>query len=182
MAWVTTGNLTGPKGDPGTPGTPGVKGDPGADGAKGADGAPGERGPEGPEGPAGPPGLSLEVSGTLPNYAALPANPKPGSAYIIGGLLYVADATGWPADGDGVPFQGAEGPRGPKGDTGEKGDKGDPGTNGSDGAKGADGAPGSPGARGSLWYSGDGVPSGITGAQAGDKYLDNQTGDVYTFS
>ena len=148
-------------------------------GADGAPGLKGDTGPEGPEGPAGPPGLSLEVSGTLASHADLPPNPKPGTAYIIAGLLYIADASGWPADGAGIPFQGPEGPRGPKGDTGDKGDRGDAGSDGSDGAPGADGAPG---VRGSLWFNGDGVPSGITGAQAGDKYLDNQTGDVYTFN
>lgn len=175
MAWVATGNL---KGTPGEKGDKGDPGNPGVDGV-GVKGDTGERGPEGPEGPAGPPGLSLEVSGTLASHAALPANPKPGTAYIINGLLYVADATGWPADGDGVQFQGPEGPRGPAGDKGEKGDAGSDGANGAKGDRGDDGAPG---AAGTKWFSGDGVPSGVIGAVAGDLYLDRQTGDLYSFS
>lgn len=182
MSWVVSGNLKGPQGDPGLPGQDGVPGQDGAPGASGEKGDTGERGPEGPEGPAGPPGLSLEVSGTLGSHADLPANPKPGTAYIIGGLLYIADATGWPSDGDGVPFQGPEGPRGPAGDKGEKGDPGADGADGAAGADGADGAQGEPGVRGSLWFRGDGVPSGVIGAQAGDLYLDTQTGDVYGFN
>ena len=59
---------------------------------------------------------------------------------------------------------------------GPKGDKGDPGNDGTDGT------PGSQGARGSLWITGTGAPSGISGAQAGDQYLDTATGNVYTFS
>lgn len=57
--------------------------------------------------------------------------------------------------------------KGPKGDTGTQGNPGTPGT---------------PGARGSLWYTGTGAPSGISGAQAGDQYLDTASGNVYTFS
>ena len=188
MAWVTTGNLKGPKGDAGDDGLPGADGAPGTPGTPGLPGDKGdtgEQGPEGPRGPEGPPGLSLEVSGTLASYGDLPANPAPGTAYIVNGLLYIASASGWPADGDGVPFQGNEGPAGQKGDTGEKGDKGDPGNDGADGtngAAGADGADGAPGVRGSLWFYGAGVPSGIAGVLAGDLYLDTQTGDVFTFS
>ena len=97
-------------------------------------------------------------------------------------MLYIADATGWPADGDGVPFEGPEGPRGPAGDKGERGDAGadgSPGTAGSDGTAGADGAPG---ARGSKWFTGAGVPAGVAASAAGDFYLDTQTGDVYALS
>lgn len=170
MAWTTVGNIKGVKGDKGDPGEAGVPGDPGVKGD------PGERGPEGPEGPAGPPGLSLEVAGTLASHADLPADPKPGTAYIIGGLLYIADATGWPADGDGVPFQG------PQGTTGAKGDKGDPGDKGDQGDPGNDGADGVQGQRGSQWFTGAGVPAGVAGSEPGDIYLDTQTGDIYTFS
>lgn len=164
MAWVVAANLRGPKGD---------------------DGA---RGPEGPEGPAGPPGLSLEVSGTLADYGDLPANPKPGTAYIIGGLLYVADQSGWPADGAGVPFQGPEGPRGPEGPAGADGSDGRDGRDGvdgedgSDGAAGADGADGADGERGSFWFYGNGAPGVIDGAKSQDMYLDVASGDVYSFS
>lgn len=58
---------------------------------------------------------------------------------------------------------------------GPKGDKGDTGTAGTNGANGTNGA------RGSLWTSGTGAPGTISGAQAGDQYLDTATGDVYQF-
>ena len=182
MAWVVSGNLRGPKGDPGEPGQDGAPGADGASGASGVPGASGERGPEGPPGQQGEPGLSLEVAGTLTDHADLPANPKPGTAYIINGLLYIADASGWPADGAGVAFQGPEGPRGPEGPPGASGAAGQDGSDGVDGQDGAPGEKGDQGERGSLWFSGDGVPSGITGAQPQDKYIDLQTGDVYSFS
>jgi len=171
MAWLVAGNLKGPKGDDGSAGVKGDQGDPGVKGDAG------NVGPEGPEGPVGPPGLSLQVSGTFATYAELVAvTPTPGLAYIVGGLLYVATAGGWPADGDGVPFQG------PQGVTGGQGDKGDKGDTGNAGAPGADGANGAPGVRGSAWYSGAGVPNGITGTLPGDFYLDTATGDIYSFS
>ena len=170
MSWLVAGNLKGPKGDDGDPGVKGDQGDPGVKGD------PGNVGPEGPEGPVGPPGLSLEVSGSLADYADLPANPAPGTAFIVNGLLYIATASGWPADGDGVPFQGPQGVSGGQGVPGDKGDKGD------DGVAGADGADGAPGVRGSQWFSGAGVPNGITGTLAGDFYLDTATGDIYSFS
>jgi hypothetical protein len=46
---------------------------------------------------------------------------------------------------------------------------------------GPPGPPGPTGARGSIWFSGPGVPIGITGAIDGDMYLDELTGDVYRF-
>lgn len=66
--------------------------------------------------------------------------------------------------------------KGPKGDTGSQGPQGLQGTPGSNGTNGTNGA------RGSLWYSGTGAPGTIAGAQAGDKYLRLDTGDVYDFS
>jgi len=176
MAWVAAGNLKGTKGDPGDPGLPGADGAPGV----GEKGDRGEVGPEGPRGPEGPPGLSLEVSGTFATYAELLAvTAAPGMAYIVNGLLYIGTASGWPAEGAGVPFQGNEGPAGEKGEPGEKGDAG---SDGAPGSAGADGAPGAPGQRGSVWFTGAGVPSGLTGVAAGDLYLDTQTGDFYTFN
>jgi hypothetical protein len=38
------------------------------------------------------------------------------------------------------------------------------------------------GGGGSRWFEGDGPPGDIPGATAGDKYLDRQTGNVWTFA
>ena len=59
-----------------------------------------------------------------------------------------------------------------------KGPKGDPGT----GTKGDQGQKGDPGPRGSQWFTGSGAPTTVTGSQAGDMYLDVDTGDVYKLS
>lgn len=184
MAWTVAGNVrgpqgpkgdqgeVGPKGDQGEQGIQGPKGDAGAPGDKGDPGERGPQGDQGPEGPQGPqgvagdPGAGIEVAGTVASYGDLPANPKPGTAYILGGLLYVADQTGWPAEGSGVPFQGPEGPVGPQGNAGPAG---------------APGEKGDAGERGSLWYVGAGAPN-VVGAKPQDFYLDTATGDVYSFS
>jgi hypothetical protein len=50
------------------------------------------------------------------------------------------------------------------------------------GDPGEPGEPGAPGVRGSLWFDGHGLPASVPGAQAGDHYLDLDTGNVYTFS
>lgn len=67
-------------------------------------------------------------------------------------------------------IKGPQGPQGPQGVQGTPGTPGAAGTNGTNGV------------RGSLWYTGTGAPSGITGALAGDQYLDTASGNVYTFS
>lgn len=40
---------------------------------------------------------------------------------------------------------------------------------------------GLPGIRGAKWFSGKGKPTDIKDALPGDKYLDMDNGDVYTF-
>lgn len=65
---------------------------------------------------------------------------------------------------------------------GPKGEKGDTGATGAKGDAGATGATGATGPRGSQWFDGTGAPSGISGSQPGDRYLDNATGDVYLLS
>jgi hypothetical protein len=140
-------------------------------------------GPQGDTGPAGADGAGIEIAGTVANYAALPTNltsADAGKAYMVtdggayaDGLLYIWDGNAFPAEGSGVAFQGPAGPTGPKGDTGDtglQGPQGDPGTAGSDGA------------RGSVWFTGAGSPSGVTGSVAGDMYLDTTNGDVYQLS
>lgn len=97
------------------------------------------RGPEGPQGPKGEDGkdgAGIQISGSVTNYAALPADLGPedaGNAYLndADGKLYVWNGTAWPADGEGVEFQG------PKGDKGEQGERGPQGIEGPSGADGA---------------------------------------------
>lgn len=168
MAWSVTGNIKGPKGD---------KGDTGDQGIQGVQGVQGIQGPTGAQGVQGEAGVSLDINGTLANYAAITAvsSPQAGDAYVnaADGKLYFYDGTSWPADGAGVPFVGPQGPTGPQGVAG---------ADGATGATGPAGATGAAGARGSLWYTGTGAPSGISGAAANDLFLDTQTGDVYVFS
>lgn len=38
------------------------------------------------------------------------------------------------------------------------------------------------GQRGVTWFTGTGAPGTVSGALAGDLYLDVSTGDIYTFS
>lgn len=88
-------------------------------------GATGAQGPTGPQGIQGQAGVSLDINGTLPNYAAIIAlsSPQAGDAYVNAddGLLYFFDGTEWPADGEGVPFVGPQGPTGPQGIQGPTG-------------------------------------------------------------
>lgn len=172
MSWTITGNIRGPQGVAGATGAVGPQGEVGATGATGP------QGPVGSQGIAGPPGVSIDIEGYVATYADLPANPPAGAAYVVtaSGLLYFNDGSGWPDDGDGVPFVGPQGPVGPQGAVGAQG------PSGSDGATGATGAVGATGERGSKWFTGAGVPSGVSGSIAGDMYLDTQTGDVYTLS
>ena len=132
----------GPPGVQGPPGPPGVSNVPGPTGPAGPVGATGPAGPTGATGPAGSgstvpgptgpqgipgevgqPGVSLDIEGTVPTYADLPANPTEGSAYVVAadGLLYFFDGTAFPADGSGVPFQGPQGVPGLQGVAGPAG-------------------------------------------------------------
>lgn len=165
MAWNVTGNLKGPVGATGATG---------AQGPTGPTGPTGAQGPVGAQGIQGTAGVSLDINGTVSTYADLPAG-SPGDAYVVAadGLLYFRDATGYPANGNGVPFVGPQGPVGAQGIQGVAG---------ADGATGATGAAGATGVRGSKWFTGAGVPSGVSGSLAGDLYLDTQTGDVFSYS
>lgn len=178
MAWSITGNIRGPQG---ASGAKGDKGDTGSSGASGVPGASGAQGPTGSQGIQGQAGVSLDINGTVAAYSNLPSNPNPGDAYVVAadGLLYFYDGTSWPANGAGVPFQG---PQGPTGSQGIQGASGIPGGTGASGASGVPGQNGSDGARGSRWFTGAGSPSGVTGAVAGDIFLDTGTGDVYVLA
>lgn len=64
--------------------------------------------------------------------------------------------------------------RGPQGPQGAQGPQGIQGTQGTAGTAGAAGA------RGSKWFTGTvSPPTGVTGSQAGDFYLNTTNGDVY---
>jgi len=80
----------------------------------------------------------------------------------------------------GATLKGPKGDPGPKGDTGPKGaDSTVPGPKGDTGAKGATGAKGDTGERGSKWFYGASNPTTVSGAIAGDMYLNTATGQVF---
>jgi hypothetical protein len=163
MAWSQQGNLRGPQG---------VQGPTGATGPAGATGA------------TGPAGQGIAIAGSAANYASLPSGLGTGDAgkgYLnnADGKLYIWDGTAFPPDGSGVAFQGPTGATGAAGATGPAGAQG---TAGATGAAGSTGATGATGPRGTNWYQGHGAPGSIGGSQAGDMYLDLDSGDVYVLS
>ena len=122
----------------------------GIQGIQGVQGAAGATGPAGPAGAQGSAGISLDIQGSVSTYANLPANAQQGDAWIVlaDGRLYFRDANGFPADGQGVPFQGPQGIQGPVGATGAVGPTGAQGIQGVAGPAGSVGASGSAGAQG----------------------------------
>lgn len=165
MGWNIAGNIRGPQGPQGPQGAQGVAG------AQGA------------TGPAGPAGLNWRGAWAAPNTyaiddsvgyngstffatAAHAANDNPPTNDPAGSVT--TTNTGWAI----LAIEGAVGPQGPQGNQGPQGDQG------------IQGNTGPAGARGSLWFVGTGVPTGgnTAGSVAGDQYLDQSTGDVYTLS
>lgn len=165
MAWSQHGSIKGPAGDPGPAPEVRVAGghiqwrhEGGAwsdliavDALRGQDGA------------SGADGTSVTISGTVPTAQDLPGGlgeSDAGRGYISSddGHLHVWSGTSWVDAGE---------IRGPQGD------QGDPGQDGEDGE------PGEPGPRGATWFTGQGTPGAIAGQQAGDLYLDVDTGVVY---
>ena len=166
MGWNIAGNIRGPQGPQGPQGAQGVAGAPGA------------------TGPAGPAGLNWRgawAGGTV--YAVDDSVGYNGSTFFATAAHPNTDNTpptndpagsvtttnaGWQI----LAIEGAVGPQGPQGNQGPQGTQG---TQGNTGAAGA---------RGSNWYVGTGVPTtgNTAGSQAGDQYLDQSTGDVYTLS
>lgn len=204
MAWSVSGNIKGPVGATGATGaaatvavgtvTTGSAGGTASVSNSGSStaavfdftipkGDTGAQGPTGAAGAQGAAGVSLDIDGYKSSYSEITAvsSPVAGSAWVntADGKLYIYDGSAWPADGAGVPFVG---PQGPTGAAGSNGEPGSPGSPGAAGATGATGATGDPGVRGSLWYTGTGVPSGISGALPNDQFLDVSTGDVYSYS
>ncbi|MGN2640688.1 hypothetical protein ACTD5D_31855 [Nocardia takedensis] len=193
MAWNVTGNIRGPEGPQGPAGVTGPQGPQGTQGPAGVAGPQGDQGEVGPAGPQGIPGedgAGVEIAGSVATYAELPTTLGPsdsGDGYLVtaDGKLYVWDGDTFPANGSGVEFRGPVGPAGPQGPQGVQGATGSTGATGEQGpagAAGATGATGATGARGSKWFTGAGVPSGVSGAVAGDMYMDTGTGDVYQLS
>lgn len=97
-------------------------------------------GPPGQTGPPGAQGEGIEIKGTAPNYAGLPAT---GNTY---GDVWITTDTGhgwvWSAPGGWVdmgPIQGPPGTTGPAGPPGAQGNPGPPGAQGSPGPPGAQG-------------------------------------------
>lgn len=181
MAWTQTGNLKGPKGDPGAQGEQGPVGPAGPDGPRGERGPIGPEGPEGPRGPQGEDGKGIEIAGSVPTYADLPAGltaENAGQGYLVeaDGDLYIWSGAAFPADGSGVDFQGPQGVEGPRGPRGPEGPTGDVGP---EGPQGPEGIQGPTGVRGSKWFVGDGAPGAVPDSQAGDMYLDRTTGTAY---
>ena len=147
-------------------GTNGTNGADGADGAPGANGADGADGQDGAQGPAGADGTSIEIQGTKPTVADLPA-----TGNTVGDLWVIDQSGGGATAGDGYVWTVGNtwlniGPlRGPQGIQGTTGTNGTNGTNGTDGAPGATGPAGADGVDGVDGTNGTNGAPGDTGAQ-----------------
>jgi len=156
----------GANGSNGTNGTNGTNGADGADGAPGANGADGANGQDGAQGPAGADGTSIEIQGTKPTVADLPA-----TGNTVGDLWIIDQTGGGATAGDGYVWTVGNtwlniGPlRGPQGIQGTAGTNGTNGTNGTDGAPGATGPAGADGVDGVDGTNGTNGAPGDTGAQ-----------------
>ena len=123
-------------------------------------------GPAGPQGPAGNDGTSINILGTVPTSASLPA-----SGNTVGDL-YIADDTGdgwvWAASLAWInigPLVGPQGIQGPAGTAGAAGATGPVGPTGATGATGPQGIPGSGVVSGTKDY----IPKFTSTTQIGDS-------------
>lgn len=187
MAWSTVGNIRGPQGLIGPDGIQGIRGEKGLEGDQGPRGLEGEQGIPGNDGIQGEDGAGIEIAGSVATYAALPKGltaVDSGKGYLVqtDGKLYIWDGTKFPTNGQGVAFRGPQGEKGNQGEIGQTGGDGIQGIRGEKGLTGDKGSTGTTGARGSKWFSGNGVPSGVTGSVPGDMYLDTGTGAVYALA
>ena len=118
------------------------------------------KGPQGETGASGKDGTGVTILGSFDSLEALKAAHATGTAgdsYLIGGHLYVWDATG-------TDWKDVGNIQGPKGDKGETGTAGTNGTNGTNGLG---------------WTYGHGAPSGSQ--PVGSLYLDVDSGAVYSY-
>ena len=128
----------------------------------------GPAGPAGPQGPAGNDGTSINILGTVPTSASLPA-----SGNTVGDL-YIADDTGdgwvWAANQTWVnigPLRGPQGIQGAAGATGSPGATGPTGPTGPIGATGPAGPPGAGVVSGTTNY----VPKFTSTTEIGDSII-----------
>tara|TARA_R110002096_G_C14566902_1_gene720305 strand:- start:734 stop:1651 length:918 start_codon:yes stop_codon:yes gene_type:complete len=171
----------GSNGSNGSNGDNGADGDNGSDGADGAPGSNGANGQDGAQGAAGADGTSIEIQGTKPTVADLPATGNTvGDLWIIdqtGGGATAGDGYVWTVGGAWLNIGPLRGPQGIQGIAGSNGTDGAAGTPGATGAAGADGADGTDGADGQDGTDGtDGAP-GATGSQ-GQQGIQGPTGAV----
>ena len=122
----------------------------------------GPQGEKGADGAAGKDGTGVTILGSYDSLEALKADHATGTAgdsYLIGGHLYVWDATG-------TDWKDVGNIQGPQGEKGADGAAGKDGTNGVDGLG---------------WTYGSGAPTS-TGMPIGSLYLDLDSGNVYAFN
>ena len=175
-----TPGANGSNGSNGSNGDNGADGDNGSDGADGAPGSNGANGQDGAQGAAGADGTSIEIQGTKPTVADLPATGNTvGDLWIIdqtGGGATAGDGYVWTVGGAWLNIGPLRGPQGIQGIAGSNGTDGAAGTPGATGAPGADGADGTDGADGQDGTDGtDGAP-GATGSQ-GPQGIQGVKGD-----
>jgi len=173
--------LKGDKGDQGLQGNIGPQGPQGIKGDTGSQGPKGDQGIQGPiglTGATGAAGLGMNIKGTVPTSASLPATGNAqGDAYIADDTshVWVWDATGdpdkWVDAGDIQGPQGEVGPIGPQGPVGPAGPKGDQGIQGPQGPvggigpQGIQGPVGATGGIGPQGIKGDAGPQGEAGPE-----------------
>jgi hypothetical protein len=149
----------------------------GAQGVQGEQGLAGPEGPQGQQGIQGAPGLGITFRGQVPTTADLPVDAAQGDAWIVQAddsfQVWDASSSSWVNGGSIQGPQGIQGAPGPQGLQGEVGPQG---------IQGIDGPAGIQGVRGTGWFTGSGAPTDVPGSIAGDLYLDQATGDVYTLS
>lgn len=151
----------GPAGPAGADGAPGANG---ANGTNGTNGTNGVDGQDGAQGPAGADGTSINILGTKPTVADLPATGNTvGDLWVIdqsGGGATAGDGYVWTDGGAWLNIGPLRGPQGIQGIQGAQGPAGADGVDGVDGTDGADGAPGPTGPQGPQGIQGPTGPSG----------------------
>lgn len=204
--WVLRMNIIGPSGTNGTNGTNGTDGTDGTNGTDGADGATIYNGAGAPSGGLGVNG-DLYINDTTHHYYKKVAGSWADQGVLAGDQgppgndgndgapgADGADGTNGTDGNDGADgFNFLTGAGAPGGGTGNNGDvylnatNGDvygPKSAGSWGSvvgnlKGVAGTNGTNGARGSAWYTGSAVPSGLSGEADGDFYVRSTNGEIY---